>query len=226
MSIAATKTIDSSVLRAINGNNQGGKSGADKLQSHFMKLLVTQLKNQNPMNPMNNAELTSQLAQINTVAGIESLNNTLDGINGQIGAGRVLQAAGLIGKGVLVPGHRVLVGTDGTTTPFGFALDRPADNVKVTITDGSGQVVRNFDLGQQPAGLQTFAWNGKLNDGTQAPEGAYSVSVSAVHNDKTFDVAGLNYALVSGISRGPDGPLLDLGGISDPVSLDDVRQIF
>jgi flagellar basal-body rod modification protein FlgD len=175
---------------------------------------------------MDNSQMTSQLAQINTVSGIQDLNTTLKGITGQINAGQSLQAAALIGKGVLVPGDRVLVGSDGTTTPFGLELAAPADDVQITITDGSGKVVRSFDLGAADAGTQSFSWDGKLDDGTQAPQGAYTLSVKAVSGSDAVDVTGLNYALVTGISTGKDGPLLDLGGITNQVSLGDVRQIL
>lgn len=226
MSVSAVNNLDPSVLGALNGTAAGNKDSAKGLQNNFMTLLVTQLKNQDPMNPMDNSQMTSQLAQINTVNGIQSLNDTLEGINGQIDAGQTLQAAALIGKGVLVPGHRVLVGEDGTTTPFGIELDQPAQDVKVTITDGAGQVMHRFDLGAQDAGSQSFSWDGKLDDGSQAPQGSYHVSVQATRDGTDSDATSLNYALVNGISAGDSGPMLDLGGIADQVSLDDVRQIL
>lgn len=226
MSVAATRSMDPAVMNALNGVTRNKPDAAGDLQDHFMTLLVTQLKNQDPMNPMDNSQMTAQLAQINTVSGIQDLNKTLSSINGQIDAGQTLQAAALIGKGVLVPGDRVLMGEDGTTTPFGLELDQPADQVQITISDGAGQVVRHFDLDAQDAGLQSFVWDGKLEDGTQAPSGAYTVSVQAQSDGKELDVTGLNYALVSGVSQGEHGPRLDLGGIADQVGLDDVRQIL
>ena len=115
-------TIDSSTLGAVNQTANGtssGKSAAQDLQNNFMTLLITQLKNQDPLKPMENAELTSQLAQINTVQGIQDLNKTMSNITTQINTSQQIQAASLIGHGVLVPGDRVLVGS-GQTTPFGI----------------------------------------------------------------------------------------------------------
>lgn len=225
MTVSASNTIDSSVLSALN-QTSGSQSTSADLQSSFMTLLVTQLKNQDPLNPMDNSQMTSQLAQINTVSGIQTLNETLQGINGQIDAGQTLQAAALIGKGVLVPGDRVLVGEDGTTTPFGLELGQAADDVQVSIVDGAGKEVRSFDLGALDAGVQSFSWDGLLDDGTQAPQGAYKVVVKATSGGNDMDTTSLNYALVSGISSGDDGPLLDLGGITDQVKLADIRQIL
>ncbi len=97
-------------------------SAAD-LQSNFLTLLVTQLQNQDPTNPMDNSQLTTQLAQINTLSGIEKLNTTLGSISGQINSGQSLQATTLIGHGVMVDGTQVLVGS-GQTTPFGVSLEQ------------------------------------------------------------------------------------------------------
>ncbi|WP_323846743.1 flagellar hook assembly protein FlgD [Microbulbifer magnicolonia] len=226
--MAAANVIDSGVRDAVNATaGASGRSGALDLQDSFMTLLVAQLRNQDPMNPMENAEMTSQLAQINTVSGIQSLNDTLEGITGQLDASQLLQATGLIGKGVLVPGDRILVGEEGVTTPFGIELQEAADEVRITIRDGSGEVVRSFEPFALDAGVEPFTWDGTMDDGTTAPEGAYTVSVEALANGEPQDSVLLNYALVKGVSLNEQGaPLLDLGGVSEPVDLSDIRQIL
>ncbi|EPC04547.1 hypothetical protein L861_04280 [Litchfieldella anticariensis FP35 = DSM 16096] len=222
-------TIDTSVINRLNntGLSGGSASKSDDLRENFMTLLVTQLKNQDPLKPMENAEMTSQLAQINTVSGIEELNTTLEGITGQIDAGHKLQATALIGQSVLVPGDRVLVGEEGVT-PFGVELETSADEVVVTIRDSTGQVVRTYDeVGAVEAGVQSFTWDGKLEGGAQAPSGAYHVSIEASANDEPVAGTVLNYAIVNGVSTANDGsPRLDLGGISEQASLADIRQIL
>lgn len=218
--------IDSSVLNTVNGVMASGADKSADLQDSFMTLLITQLKNQDPMNPMENAELTSQLAQINTVSGIAELNETLAGINNQIDTSQTLRAAGLIGKGVLVPGDRVLAGAEGVTTPIGIELAAAADRVAVSIVSASGEVVRSLPPFSLSAGVETLRWDGRLADGTLAPEGAYRVVVDASRDGSSVAHNTLNYALVSGVSPGDQGPLLDLGGVSDQVTLDEVRQIL
>lgn len=224
-----SNTIDSSVISTING---GGSSAsvseqkkADELRTNFMTLLVTQLRNQDPLKPMENAEMTSQLAQINTLSGIEELNKTLQGITGQIDAGQTLQASALIGRSVLVPGDRVLVGS-GEATPFGIELAAAADQVRVSIHDGGGQLVRQFDLGALQAGVESFVWDGTLNDGSAAPDGAYRVTVEASRDGRAQSSTVLTYAQVGAISSGANGPLLDLGATLGRVGLQDVRQIL
>lgn len=225
-----SNTIDGAVISAINGTATTSAAAkaqqkADELRSNFLTLLVTQLQNQDPLKPMENAEMTSQLAQVNTLSGIEELNRTLQGITGQIDAGQALQAAALIGRGVLVPGDRVLVG-NGQSTPFGIELQSPADQVQVTISDGSGQTVRQYDLGALAAGVESFVWDGSLNDGSPAPDGAYRISVQALSDGRPQLHTLLNYAQVGGVSSGSGGPLLDLGATLGRVSLQDVRQIL
>lgn len=225
--MAVSNVVDSSVTGAMNAATGRASSASADLQDNFMTLLVTQLQNQDPMNPMENSEMTSQLAQINTVTGIENLNDTLASINGQLDTSQVLQASGLIGKGVLVPGDRVLVGEEGATTPFGIELERGAEEVQITIRNDSGEVVRRFDSFSLDAGVESFTWDGFTDDGSTAPEGAYSVSIEASNDGESVDVTALNYALVNGVSLAGDGtPLLDLGGVSEQITLDDIRQIL
>src|SRR5690625_2275159 len=106
---------------------------ASELREYFMTLLVTQLRKQDHINPLENIELITQLAQISTVSGVDALNETLRGIDAQIEAGQSLQAAALIDRGVLVPGDHVLVGEDGVTTPFGIELAEPAQALTASI---------------------------------------------------------------------------------------------
>lgn len=204
-------------------------SSANDLQSSFLTLLVAQLKNQDPTNPMDNAQLTSQLAQISTVSGIEKLNTTLGSISGQIDNSQSLQASNLIGHGVMIPGSVVLAGsgTDGkaSTTPFGVELTQAADKATATITDSTGKVVRTLDLGSQTAGVHTYTWDGTAADGSTVPDGAYSVSIAASTNGTQLVAQPLQFALVQGVTKGSSGNLLDLGTYGT-TTLDEVRQII
>lgn len=224
-----SSAIDPAVLGAINGKVGSAvpQSTSEELSANFMTLLITQLQNQDPLKPLENAELTSQLAQINTVSGIETLNKTLNGIVGQIEAGQNMQAVGLIGKGVMIPGDRILAGEEGFTTPFGVELAVPASDVTVSIVDASGQIVRSFGLGPVKSGVESFVWDGTLEGGDLAPEGSYRVQIEAVSEEgNALPVTILNYAVVQAVTNHKDGPLLDLGGISDPVVMGGIRQIL
>lgn len=229
-----SNTIDANVVTRMN---QGGPAARDASQSadlrnNFMTLLIAQMQHQDPLEPMDNHQMTSQLAQINTVSGIEDLNETLSGITDQMNAGQALQASGLIGKGVLVPGDRVLLehGEDGApnTTPFGIELPQSAENVNVVITNASGQVVNRYDIGSAKAGVESFTWDGRTSEGEVAAPGSYRVRIEATSGDETVDGTTLNYAMVSGVTP-PDkngGVKLDLGAVYGQVGLDQVKQIL
>lgn len=219
--------IDTNVVSYINETSKQSSSvsTAEDLSSNFMTLFIAQLKNQDPLKPLENADLTSQLAQINMVNGIENLGSSLSSISSQIDAGKQLQAAALIGRGVLVPGDKVLVG-EGTATPFGIELTAPADSVTVTLRSSSGEVVRSFDLGAMEAGYETFTWDGLLEDGSTAADGSYSVVVEATSEGSLVQYTTLNYGLVTGVSGSDSGVMLDLGGTLGRVNIDDVRQVI
>ncbi|NDK98295.1 flagellar hook assembly protein FlgD [Photorhabdus bodei] len=207
------------------------KKGSEELNSNFMKLLVAQMQNQDPTNPMKNNELTSHLAQINTLAGIEKLNTTLGSIVGQINNNQPVQASALIGRGVMIPGNTILAGLNKeagnvSTTPYGIELERPADSVQVTITDKQGGVVRQIDLGGLEAGVHSFhPWDGKKEDGTNVEDGAYNFTITASYKGEQRVFQPLRFAKVNGVTRDADGAKLDLGRIG-AVTMDQIRQIL
>jgi len=234
MSIAVNVNDRSSAtgVSGTTGNSSLTGSNASDLQSSFLTLLVAQLKNQDPTNPMQNNELTTQLAQISTVSGIEKLNTTLGSISGQLDSSQAMQASTLIGHGVMIPGSTILAGsssTDGTsttsTTPFGVELQQSADKVTATITDRNGAVVRTIDIGELKAGVHTFTWDGTMTDGSSAPNGSYNVAISASSGSTQLVAQPLQFAMVQGVIRSSNGNTLDLGTYGT-TTLDEVRQII
>lgn len=205
------------------GASNTAKPSADDPQDRFLKLLVTQMKNQDPLNPLDNAQVTSQLAQISTVNGIEKLNTTIQAMASSLAAGQSLQAAGMIGRDVLVPASTLNLA--GGSALFGIDLGQAADQVKVSIYDASGREVRVMDLGAQTAGPLTLAWDGKTSDGVLAADGNYSLSVSALRGDQKIDAQTLTSAKVQGVVQGDQGVRLNLGA-PGLVGLSDIKQIF
>lgn len=211
-------------VNATSGNSSlTGSSSAD-LQSSFLTLLVAQLKNQDPTNPLQNNELTTQLAQISTVSGIEKLNTTLGSVSGQLTNNQSVQSSALIGHGVMIPGTKILSGSE-ATTPFGVELQQAADKTTATITDNTGKVVRTLDIGALTAGVHTFTWDGTMTDGSKAPDGAYNVAISASNGSTQLVAQPLNFAMVNGVTLSNGKTLLDLGTYGTS-TLDDIRQII
>ena len=158
----------STAIDALVASTGGGATTTTKndagSEDRFLKLLVAQMKNQDPMNPLDNAEVTSQMAQINTVSGIEKLNTTVGGLNSQLVQLQALQGATLVGRDVTVSGNRLSI-ADGSGVG-GFDLNSAADSVKVEILNGAGRVVSSLDLGAMSTGRHAFTWPaGTVQDG-------------------------------------------------------------
>ena len=148
-----------SPFAALNGNNASAPvvTANDAGSSdRFLKLLVTQMQNQDPLNPMDNAQITSQMAQISTVDGIAKLNSTVNGLNRQFVQLQALQGASLVGRVVTVPGDEITV-YEGTAVGS-FDLSGAADRVDVEILSAGGRVVDTVKLGAQTGGRHDFDW--------------------------------------------------------------------
>src|SRR3569833_197447 len=199
------------------------KSSVADTQNRFLSLLVAQMKNQDPLNPLDNAQVTSQMAQLSTVQGIENMNSSLQAMAASLGTNQMSQAASLLGRTVLVPGDTI------SQAPLenveGFDLSRPAVMATACIFDASGSLVRKLTLGSRDAGVNVVAWDGLTNTGTAAHTGKYSFKIDAVHGGQASDSTALNLGTVNSVSQNSQGVQLNLAG-NTIVGYADVRQIF
>jgi flagellar basal-body rod modification protein FlgD len=124
----------------------------------FLKLLVAQMQNQDPLSPMDNAQVTSQMAQINTVTGIDKLNTTVQGLSSQFMQLQAVQGASLVGRDVVVAGNKLSIDETTAVGQGGFELANAADAVKVEILSPSGAVLQTLNLGAAGAGVHSFDW--------------------------------------------------------------------
>jgi flagellar basal-body rod modification protein FlgD len=136
-------------------------------QDRFLKLLVAQLNNQDPMNPMDNAQMTSQMAQINTVTGIQQVNETIKSMATQFSAMQVLQGASMIGRDVLTEGN--LLSVKNGVGQGAVDLAGKADKVTVTVMSPGGQTLGTINLGPQQGGRINFDWDASTYTGSGTP---------------------------------------------------------
>lgn len=205
------------------GAASASKSSAEETTDRFLTLLVAQMKNQDPLNPLDNAEVTSQMAQLSTVEGIENMNSTLEALAASMGSNQMAQAASLIGHGVLVPGDSI--GPAQENAVVGFDLESAADIVKLTIENEAGATVRSVDLGERAAGVNLIAWDGLADDGSAAPAGNYSFKISASRAGEAVTSESLYLDLVSSVTQDSKGVQLNLAG-NKSAGYADIRQIF
>lgn len=171
-------------------------------QDRFLKLLVAQLNNQDPMNPLDNAQMTSQIAQINTVTGIQQLNQTMQSMAAQFNSLQVMQGTSLVGRSVMSEGSTLAVADK--TGKGGFELASPATNVKVEVLNASGQVIDTMDLGAKAAGRHTFDWDGSQYSGSTD---GLKFRVSAVNGSTKLDSTPLALSKVTAAGA-EDGQLV------------------
>lgn len=220
--LAALSTPTAAAGATARGDGDVLKLNKEDPQERFLKLLVSQLRNQDPLNPLQNSEVTSQIAQISTVNGIERLNGTVKDMGANMLAAQSVQASGMIGRGVLAKGDRMQLAQGGAVG--GIELAGPADKVVVTILDSGGRTVESMDLGRRPAGLSTFAWDGKPAD-VQLPDGNYRFKVEAFRDSGAkVSATTLGYGRVQSVSL-DGGVTLDTPTLGS-LPLSDVRQII
>lgn len=218
----STSTADQIYSQLTRGDSSTS-SVNDTNRLQFLTLLTTQLQNQDPMNPMENAELTSQLAQMSTVDGIERLNSMVTQLLASQESAEGLQAAALVGRGVLVEGKGITLTESGAVG--GFELDGPADHVVLSIKDSSGLEVARLDMEGIEAGSHNYLWDGTTTDGSRAADGVYSVSVKATQGDDAVVARTLEFGAVTSVIRGPVGTDLQVGSLGI-FKIDDIKQIL
>ena len=221
-SIQATQ-LSSSISNAESINQSKPSSSTQK--NEFLELMVAQLKNQNPLDPQNGGEFLSQLAQFSSVDGIERLNTTLGDISGSFRSGQVLQATALVGRSVQIESNHL----NYNSAPISgdIELTKPSSNVSLTMTNGSGDVVKEFSLGSAPEGNLTFQWDGLNSQGQSSAPGQYTVSaISRGEDGKPIPLKTLFNTNVNSVTVGQDNQVTLNLASQDPVSLDQVKRIY
>lgn len=212
-----------SVLASLGRNEPVNKTVNEDAQTRFLTLLTTQLRNQDPMNPLENAEVTSQLAQMSTVDGIERLNAMFQKFLNAQESAETMNAAALVGRGVLVPGKGLILTEAGGVG--GFELDRPADIVKLSVRDSAGLEVAAIELQGIDAGSHNYVWDGSAIDGQRAANGLYTVSIEALAGGEKTSARALEFGQVTGVMRGPRGADLQVGSLGI-FQFNDIKQIL
>ena len=200
----------------------GTASSVKATKDDFLKLLVTQMKYQDPMNPMDNAQMTSQIAQLNTVEGINQLNATVSNLQASLMATQSMQAASLIGKTILADGNSTSL-LNGSAN-LSIRLEGAAESVVVDVINAGGRIIKTADLGANAAGIKTFTWDGSTSEGGTAPNGQYTFQVNAKKLNRAVAVTPLTQATVSGVELTSAGPQLSLNNGTN-IAMSTVRGV-
>jgi flagellar basal-body rod modification protein FlgD len=200
------------------------KKASDAIGDRFLKLLVTQMRNQDPLNPLENAEVTSQLAQISTVTGVDKLNATMEALSQVITSTQTLQATTMVGRGVLAPGKALELGADGAIGAMD--LKDAATLVNIEIFDKDNKSVRSMQLENRPAGLSSFVWNGKdNNEKALKAEEPYTFTINAITNGRKVEAQSYAQSQVQSVSLGGAEMIINTRSLGS-MSMSEVKQIY
>jgi flagellar basal-body rod modification protein FlgD len=189
-------------------------------EQDFLKLLIAQLKDQDPLAPQDNTQFVSQLAQFSSLQAAMGTNTRLDTITSQNQGQANTQVVSLVGKLATVKGSLVTASGSGIAVPVGFTLAGQSASTNVSIQDSSGNVIRTIPIGAHSAGLVRMSWDGRDNAGNVMPAGTYAVSVQAKTSDgSSISVAQETTGTVQSVAFDKGYPVLTLdNGMQVPVS--------
>jgi flagellar basal-body rod modification protein FlgD len=191
----------------------------------FLTLMTTQLKNQDPMKPLEGTEFVAQLAQFGTVSGIQSMQGSMEALANSLRSSQVLNGTTLVGHDVLVRADSFSF-TQGVGVSGEVEVPHGATSLQIRITDSTGALVRQIEAVPQP-GVNTFAWDGTLADGSQALSDDYDIEAIASVGGANESLAVLMAGKVSSVTIDSTGTNLTLNtGALGPVSMNNVRRVM
>ena len=211
---------------ASNQTQNTNSTSSDLGQGDFLKLMVTQLNNQDPLDPQDSGAFLGQIAQFSTVTGIQDLQGSFSDFASSIANDQALQAANVVGRKVIVPLQAGIL-TDGGTIAGELGLPASSPDVSIKISDQFGQLIKTINLGSQVAGPVPFTWDGLKEDGTPAAPGQYSIDAQARIDGQNFDLDTQLVADVESVTLGGvgGGLKLNLAGLGS-VDFSSVTRIF
>ena len=222
----SSKKTSSSTTGGIASATNSATGGKALGKDAFLQLLVTQLKNQNPLDPQDNSAFVAQLAQFSSLEGITTLNSTVSSLAGNYNSSQALQASSLVGRNVIVQTNTVQLDDPSKGMTGSVTVPSSIAGGTVSITDSSGTVVRTIDLGSRAAGSASFTWDGKDKDGNLVKTGTYTVKANASINGTATDMATYLPATVNSVTISQTGGelMLNLSG-KGTVALSKVQTI-
>jgi flagellar basal-body rod modification protein FlgD len=206
-------------------NEQKKQERTELGQADFLDLLITQLENQNPLQPQEGAEFVAQLAQFSMVDGVEQMNRSFAELTSSFKSSQALQATSLVGRTVMVSGDSGRLGAEGVLLGS-VEVTEEVDDMLINIYDGFGTLVRQDVVGAQPVGDFRFAWDGLNEEGERVPPGTYRIQASGLVGDETIGLPTAVSANVNSVTIGSAGELsLNVDGVG-AVAVSEVKEIL
>lgn len=211
--VNSTTTSTADLSSALGANQSMGRDA-------FLKLLVAQLKNQDPLKPQDNSAFVAELAQFSSLEQSMGVNDKLNQMMLQNQGMANSNVVNMVGQIATVKGSLVTTDGSGVGVPMAFTQDRASDKTVVQIQDANGKIVRTLDLGGRNAGISRITWDGRSDDGLVQPAGTYAVNIKANDADGgTVVVSQETSGTITGVGFDKGYPVLQLSnGVNAPVS--------
>jgi len=194
-------------------------------QSDFLKLMTTQLNNQDPTQPTDSSQMLAQMAQLSTVSGIQDMQSSLKQLVNTMLASQTTQAAALVGHQVVAPGSTAALISNGLSGAVDLTQD--TNQLALGIYDSAGQLVKHLDMGAENKGTIPFSWDGTMDNGMAAPNGLYQIKAVA-------NVSGTSEAMNTYVASTVNSVTVDAatqnitlntsGG--DAIKISDIKQLM
>jgi len=193
--------------------------------TNFLTLMLAQLKNQDPTSPVDSNQFLSQLASLSTVQGITQLNSSFSSLSSSLVSSQALQASSLLGHQALVSSSTANLAANGTVSGA-ISVPQATSQAVLNISDSSGALVRQINLGAQSTGLANFSWDGKAGDGSALPAGQYALSAQIAGANSGTAVSTYVNGTVQSVTMGAgsSGLTLNVSGLGS-VAFSNVQQI-
>jgi flagellar basal-body rod modification protein FlgD len=225
--VSTTSPVTSSLADiAAAGASSGTSSSSNNTlgQDAFLKLLTTQMQNQDPLNPVDNTQMLAQLAQFSQLSVIQGLSSKFDSMATALAGSTSLAATQLVGKEVSFDASQLSLAA-GSSAKFNVVLPQAATDTTVVISDSTGHVVRTLHLGAEPAGTSAIPWDGLDDKGHACAAGTYTLGVGGTASDGTqFKGLANIRAKVTGVSYATGTPVLVVG--NQQVTLSQVTEVY
>ncbi|MDX1458492.1 MAG: flagellar hook assembly protein FlgD [Marinobacter sp.] len=216
--------VTNDVLSHYQLQSQSSNGGDELGKTEFMELMLAQLKNQNPLEPQANGEFIAQLAQFSSLEEMQKVSGSVDNMVGEFRSAQALQASAMVGRSVLVPGTAGQLEAGGELSG-NVAVQASTSDLRVSIKNSAGELVRQIELGSAQTGYHAFSWDGTNEDGEALPPGKYEVVAEGSYPGGTEQLGTLISANVDSVSLGSAGEItLNLASMGS-IALSDVYQI-
>jgi flagellar basal-body rod modification protein FlgD len=202
--LSGIRTYDPTTANRPAEASPAGGTAAEQTQN-FLKLLIAQIQNQDPMAPMDASTMTAQMSQLNMVSSMANMNTSMNAMLSQMQSVNFMNQAALIGHSPAVAGNGIAFDGENQVM-LGASAENPLKSVVATITDASGNVVNSVDLGNINAGMSNFIWNGQNADGSTVPAGMYYLNLSGTNSaDASENPTAYVASAVASVTKGANG---------------------